>query len=253
MTKVPKLEKTDDDVKISGPIYWSLSENSDKTRGCYRPYCFIKGEKYFIDLVTIRYWVDIITLEKTFDLYMNMWVIAESDNTQDLMVKATEILKDIAFIQYYDYTNCKKYLVPRANACKTTHDIIGWKKALDVNADRVIVKIRIPKGTRVNLTTYKCRAECAEILEMYELRSTFDEENQVTRKYIVKTEQFRDKTLMSLYKYNAPLFFPFSSRDQKPFTYKVGDFIRISDFHFGTKECAPGFHFFRSLANAMEY
>ena len=98
-------------------------------------------------------------------------------------------------------------------------DIIGWKKC----ADGKIAKLRIPtEAKRSHAFGRKCRAEYAEVLEIYR------------GKRLVKSA---------------------TSQYDSSFTYKVGETVRPkSKFSEDwTEECASGIHFFITREEALDH
>jgi hypothetical protein len=98
-------------------------------------------------------------------------------------------------------------------------DLIGWKKL----SDGEIAKIRIPASAkRSNATGRKCRAEYAEVLEIWE------GENQVSEA---------------------------TSQWDNSFVYRVGETVRPTNGWCEDRweECAPGIHFFLTRYEAEEY
>jgi hypothetical protein len=98
-------------------------------------------------------------------------------------------------------------------------DLIGWKKL----SNGEIAKIRIPASAkRSNATGRKCRAEYAEVLEIWE------GENQVSKA---------------------------TSQWDNSFVYRVGETVRPTNGWCEDRwnECAPGIHFFLTRYEAEEY
>ena len=96
--------------------------------------------------------------------------------------------------------------------------IYGYKKAIDKDGNRVLVKLEIAKGAMVfSINNYKCRTNKCKVLEI---------EN-------------------SDYAY---------SNHDKDFEYKKGKEIEIKDFNLMYNiECASGIHFFRTREEAEDY
>ena len=105
-------------------------------------------------------------------------------------------------------------------------DIIGWKKARDIDGYPVIVKLLIPSDAqRSNATGRKCRASKARVLDL------------------------QDKQGHSL----PPNTTAYSGHDTD-FTYKKGETVSVENFDTNRwDECAPGIHFFITRIEAVKY
>ena len=105
-------------------------------------------------------------------------------------------------------------------------DIIGWKKARDIDGYPVIVKLLIPSDAqRSNATGRKCRASKARVLDL------------------------QDKQGHSL----PPNTAAYSGHDTD-FTYQKGETVSVKNFDTNRwNECAPGIHFFITRIEAVKY
>lgn len=125
---------------------------------------------------------------------------------------------------------------PTAEQIITKRNMVVWKKAVfvanknDCTRTRCLVKLRILKGTRMNLCTgsnverRKCRAKAAEVLGFYTL----------------KGKKFHPYSVHSSYNYR--------------FKYELGQKIKIKDYLLvSTLQCAQGIHFFVERKDAKRY
>ena len=105
-------------------------------------------------------------------------------------------------------------------------DIIGWKKARDIDGYSVIVKLLIPSDAqRSNGSGRKCRASKAKVLDL----------------------QYRDGSSLEP---GAKAY----SEHSPSFTYKVGETVEVEDFDTDRwKECTTGIHFFITRLEACRY
>ena len=104
--------------------------------------------------------------------------------------------------------------------CPEEDEFYGWKKAKDK-----IIKVKIPSDAlRSSATTRKCRANKAEVIEIYELDGTISETKQVSSDY------------------------------DKNFIYEVGKTVEVQDFDTNRwVECTNGIHFFMNREEAIKY
>ena len=104
--------------------------------------------------------------------------------------------------------------------CPEEGDFIGWKKA-----GGKIVKLRIPEDAlRSSATTRKCRCNKAEVVEIYNIDGTIEDERTVNSSY------------------------------DSSFTYEVGKTVEVQDFDTNRwEECAKGIHFFINRQEAINY
>lgn len=195
----------------------------------YTPYIKIMGQLWQIDNVGIS-----STVEHTYLLHINGVLYLESTSLSKTMIKATEILRDLNFMDnrrdIFDLN-----LRPVSSMCRTNHPIIGWKKAFSTvwSNTTVIVKLRIPEGTHCYLTEYKCRAQKAEILGVYDLNlNPLDQKILIHSIYRAKQQCEESLTHCK---------------------YQVGDTLVVDDFNYGYVTCFTGIHFFRSPLLAREY
>lgn len=209
-------------------IHWKRHKGYSAVPGIflYQPYVKIKKRYWVISHVCI------VKLGSIYDLQIYSCSYFESSSLQATMVKATEILKDL------DYTGVdldyKVYSIP--TVCRTTHPIIGWKKAvIGQEHTPVIVKLRVPKKTFCNLTDYKCRAQKAEILGVYDLDlNPLSDQNTTIYSIYGLQHNFFDETEIHL-------------------KYRVGDTLVVDNFDFTNEVCSEGIHFFRSPILAIGY
>lgn len=119
-----------------------------------------------------------------------------------------------------DFITAKTSILPDGG------DIIGWKKARDIDGYPVIVKLLIPsEAQRSNDTSRKCRASKARVLDL------------------------QDKQGNSL----PPNTTAYSSYDTD-FTYQIGETVSVKNFDTNRwNECAPGIHFFITRIEAVRY
>ena len=106
-------------------------------------------------------------------------------------------------------------------ACPESGSFVGWKAA----QDDLIVKLQIEEDAlRSSATGRKCRCSKATVLEIQNIDGT-------------------------------PANVEFAtSRNDKTFTYRVGETLCVSDFDPNRwNECAPGIHFFVTRQEAVEY
>lgn len=205
-------------------IYWERS-NPLPSLAVYTPYIKIDGQFWQIE----RTGISIVGF--TYILYIAGALYLESTSLSAAMIKATEILRDLDFV---NVTFKPKTLQISFSMCRTSHPIIGWKKAFssDFEHHNVIVKLRVPEGTDCHLTEYKCRAQKAEILGVYDL-----DLNPLDPK----------TTIYSIYRSMHSYCVESHSN------YQVGDTLVVDDFYYGHEICSTGIHFFRSPLLAIEY
>lgn len=122
---------------------------------------------------------------------------------------------------------------------KASRNMIVWKKALCIQDDvlygigyrkHCLVKLRIKKGTRINvrngrtISSRKCRAEEAEVLGFYSCRSS----KKVKYSHVVS-------------EYN------------QDFHYRIGDRLKVRDFDLTLNACSTGIHYFAKRSCAVWY
>jgi hypothetical protein len=224
---------------VNTNIYWkSCNPYVFKEITTYFPYVTIKGYEY--EIFQAR-----ITKAGVTSTKYSLWFGGElyfEGTLSAAMVKGTELIQDLNFIGYGDT------LQPEPTLCKIDHPIIGWKQALyDAVLRPAIVKIRIPEGTYCNLTDYKCRAQTAEVIGVYEFQYAYGLtsskwdliplDNEVSIYSIYRNENLHQSDPHRLDHWN----------------YHVGDTLTVDNFLFNNDECAPGIHFFRSPIAALKY
>lgn len=206
-------------------IYWkTLNPFSFRF---YIPYVKIIGQSWQIDGVRIS------KFGHKYFLYIAEIKYLESTSLSAVMIKATEILKDLSF-KTSDLT-----FYPTSNLCQINHPIIGWKKAFSNSwGNEIIVNLRVPEGTDCHLTKYKCRAQKAEILGVYDLNlNPLDPETPIYSIYRAR---------------HIP--FPYEKETSVTHSkYQVGDTLVVDDFCYIHAICSTGIHFFRSPLLAIKY
>ena len=117
-------------------------------------------------------------------------------------------------------------ITARARILPDEGDIIGWKKARDIDGYPVIVKLLIPSDAqRSNSGGRKCRASKAKVLDMQDLNGN------------------------SL----GPGAKAYSTHDVS-FAYKVGETVEVENFDPDRwNECTTGIHFFITRLEARRY
>ena len=192
-----------------------------------------------------------------YDLWVNFKLFAGFNSKEEAMAKGHEIISDL-YIHDRGFLKGRLTATPFPTPQKTTHDIVGWKKAKvfdKYRTEHVIVKLKIPKGTRCNLTANKCRAEQAIVVAAYRydlfkdtLMQPINPETSIYSGYAVMdyirwTGVDFERAIEAL---NAGMGDPGS-------VYKVGDTLTVLDFSESNECCASGIHFFRDLRSAIIY
>lgn len=115
---------------------------------------------------------------------------------------------------------------------KAKTDMIVWKKAIreDGRSNYCLVKLRIKKGTRINLCKSdasmngrKCRAESAKVISLHNMKGVVS-------------------TLKAC-----------RSRHDRSFSYAVGKKLMVRKFNTSAAVCASGIHFFVNRIDAVKY
>lgn len=108
--------------------------------------------------------------------------------------------------------------------CPEKGSFIGWKCALNIDGNRLIVKLEIPEDAkRLSGTSRKCRCDKAKVL------SITDEQN---KKECRIARSICDSN----------------------FLYEVGQMVSVDDYDEDRwRECSRGIHFFMTKEEAMNY
>lgn len=231
-------------VKLKGNLHWRRYRNllDDIV---YEPYTVIDGKRYKLAGVCIGkfdFYEDF-----PYRLYIDSGRISDYRSLQSAMVKAEELLRDFKFYRYDTDKFLQVAYADGDNNYKLRHSIIGWKKAYGDSHNEVIVKVRIPRGTRCNLTTTKCRAEKAEVVGVYRTARETELNPTVLDSIGAFLVQLPDDTnIHSIYAIKTYKNVAYKS-------YNVGDTLEITDFDTTSDRCAPGIHFYRSVLKAIEF
>lgn len=227
---------------------------------CYRATVMFNGVQTPIEGTFIRELdIKVYNPGYKYELYVDFTLFTGFRTKEAAMMKGQEIVSDLC-IRYYNRYTIRVAAKPFHTPQKTTHDIVGWKKAKIFDGDGmdedVIVKLKIPKGTRCNLTTGKCRAEQAIVVAAYRFNLFFDELrqpiNQETRIYSAYaiTDYIRWEGL----DFESAIEALDEGKGAPGSVYKVGDTITVVDFDDkGCECCASGIHFFRDRRRAISY
>lgn len=232
-------------VRLKGNLRWEREEIWF-SRNVHTPYTVINGKRYELSGVSIEKF-DLDDSDVIYRLNVDFRIIGDYLSLQSAMVKAEEILRDFKFhigvggkYLYIAYENGD-------NNYKVSHTIIGWKKAYDASHNELIVKVRIPKGTRCNLTTTKCRAEKAEVVGVYQVvRDDRYNPRFLDTVGISLVRLSDDTTIHSIYAIKT-------YKDVVHKSYKVGDTLEITDFDTTFDICSSGIHFFRTVMKAINF
>lgn len=192
------------------------------------------------------------------DLFVDFTLFEGFNSKEEAMAKGQQIISDL-YTHEHDFFKWKVTVNPFPRPRKTTHDIVGWKKARifgeNDSFEDVIVKLKVPKGTRCNLTAYKCRAEQAIVVAAYRFNSFFDElrdpispETSIYSAYAVARSM---RTFGS--NFESAIEALDEGKGAPGSVYKVGDTLTVDDFDESNESCASGIHFFRDRRRAISY
>lgn len=193
-----------------------------------------------------------------YELYVDFTLFIGFKTKGEAMSKGQELISDL-YINRHSIYGGKVIAEPFLKPQKTTHDIVGWKKAIifgeNDSFEDVIVKLKIPKGTRCNLTTHKCRAEQAVILDAYGFNSFFDElQDPISPETSIYSAYAVGRSMRTFgLNFESAIEALDEGKGAPGSVYKVGDILTVVNFDESNESCASGIHFFRDRRRAISY
>lgn len=235
-----------EDLRLRENLHWRRGKDWFNYT-VYTPYTIKEGKRYDLAGVYIEKFDSDDISNVIYRLVVEVGIFCDYSSLQSAMVKAEEVLRDFKFRKdvngkylYIAYENDD-------NNYKVSHTIIGWKKAYDASHNGVIVKVRIPRGTRCNLTPTKCRAKKAEVVGVYRIARILREtESKLIAPEVSLVQLPNDTNIYSMYAVK-------SGKDVAYKSYNVGDTLEITDFDTTSDKCSSGIHFFRTLMKAINF
>ena len=139
------------------------------------------------------------------------------------------------FSRYNNETNKAFYDTIGSCFTKFSRSLVAYKKILTPDRNGVVAVLEIPFNTDIYMTGSKCRARCAYVTDVLEIRK-----DPITGYWKVKSVANRDTEYMSTY--------------TDKFKYKIGELVKPKNgFSTDFSQCNAGIHFFMNIEDAIKY